>query len=232
LHPTKNAKTKFFYGYIVALASFLTMLLTFGTIYSFGGFLNPMRVDLGWTVATASGAYSLGIFIRGLLGIVAGKFTDRFGPRLVVTICGLFLGLGYLLMSQVKASWELYLFYGVIIAVGQGGVFVPLISTIPRWFVKRRGLMTGIVVTGSSVGTMIMAPLAGWLIASYGWRISYAVIGIISLVLITLVAQVLKRDPSQVGLLPYGVNEAKKETSLNLAVKGFSFWEAINTRQL
>ena len=227
--PQKN---KVFYGYIVVLSSFLVLLLTFGAVYSFGVFLKPMVVDLGWTVTMTSGAYSLGIFIRGLLGIVAGRFTDKFGPRIVVTTAGLFLGLGYLLMSQVKAGWELYLFYGVIIAIGQSGTFIPVATTISRWFVKRRGVMTGIAITGSSIGTMIMAPVAGWLISSYGWRTSYVIMGAMLLILIILIAQFLKRDPGQMGLLPYGEQELKQEKNTNLETGGFSFGEAIHTRQI
>jgi len=232
LHPDKVAKPGFFYGYIVVFSSFIAMLLTFGAVYSFGVFLKPMLVDLGWTVAMISGAYSLSIFMRGVLGIVTGRLTDKFGPRIVVTICGLFLGLGYLLMSQIKASWEMYLFYGVIIAIGQSGTYVPTMTTVARWFVKRRGIMTGIVVAGSGIGIVIMSPLAVWLISSYGWRTSYIIIGIVTLVLMTLAAQFLKRDPGQIKLLPYGANEVSEEQSLSQEEKGFSLREAIHTRQL
>ena len=227
-----SKKPKVYYGYIVAFSTFLIILLTFGTVYSFGVFLEPMIVDLGLTVAMTSGAYSLGIFVRGLLGIATGRLSDRFGPRIVLTVSGIFLGLGYLLMSQIKASWELYLYYGVIVAIGQGGTFVPAISTIARWFVKRRGMMTGIVVAGSSIGIIIMAPAIEWLIASYGWRTAYITIGAIVLVLIILVAQFVKRDPSQMGLLPYGADELKAERGLNLNPTELSLREAVRTRQL
>ncbi len=111
-----------------------------------------MLTELGWTRAVTSGAFSLSITLYGLLAIGMGRLTDKFGPRLVITACGLFFGLGYLLMSQITAVWHLYLFYGVIIAIGGSGLYVPLISTVARWFVRRRGVMTGIVVSGIGLG--------------------------------------------------------------------------------
>ncbi len=226
----KNVKPKFFYGYIMVLATFLTMMVMWGSIYTFGVFFKPLLTEFGWTRAETSGAHSLFMVLHGLLCIVTGRLNDRFGPRMVMTACGFFFGLGYLLMSQITAVWQLYLFYGVIVGISMSGGFVPLVSTIARWFVKKRGLMTGIAVSGIGAGTMVVPPIANWLISSYDWRISYIVIGSISLVLIVLAAQFLRRDPSQMGQLPYGA-DAVKEEGLNLEVGGFSLQEAIHTRQ-
>jgi len=225
-----SKKPKLFYGYIIVAAAFLIMVAMWGAYYSFGVFFKPLLSEFGWTRAMTSGAFSLCIFLFGLLGIGMGRLTDRFGPRVVISGCGFFLGLGYLLMSQVSALWQLYLFYGVIIAIGLSGSFVPLVSTVARWFVERRGVMTGIAVSGIGAGTMIMPLVANWLISSYGWRTSYIVVGITVLVLIISTAQFLRRDPGQIGQLPYGADEVKVE-SLNSGTRGFSFQEAIHTRQ-
>ena len=225
-----NGERKFFYGYVVVLAAFLILVMTWGTIYCFGVFFKPVLIEFGWTRAATSGAYSLCLLLLAFFGIVMGRLNDRFGPRIVVTGCGLFLGSGYLLMSQISAIWQLYLFYGVILAIGASGSFIPLASTISRWFIKRRGLMTGIAVSGIGVGTMIMPPVANWLITDYGWRVAYLVIGIAVLVLITSAAQFLRYEPSQMGQLPYGENQAKPE-SVNSKTKGFSLQETIHTRQ-
>lgn len=227
---TENRSPRFFYGYVVALVSFLIKVVMWGVTYSFGVFLKPLSAEFGWSRASISGAYSLFMILHGFLCIVAGGLNDRFGPRKVMTVCGFFMGLGYLLMSQISAIWQLYLFYGVIIAIGFSGSFVPLISTVARWFVKRRGLMTGFVVSGVGVGTMIMPLMANWLITNYGWRTSYIVIGSIVLVLIMLAAQFLRRDPAQMGQLAYGEGEVKEE-GLDLQGGGFSLREAIHTMQ-
>ena len=225
-----ETKPKFFYGYIVVALAFLIMVIMGGTIYTFGIFFKPLAGDFGWTSAATSGAFSLQMVIHGLFYIVTGKLNDRFGPRVVVSVCCLLLGAGYLLMSHVSDIWQLYLFYGVIIGIGMSGSFVPLGSTVARWFVKRKGAMIGIAVAGISVGTMIMPPVASWLISSYGWRTSYAVMGLIVLVITISAAQFLRRDPTQMRLLPYGQSEVGGGSS-NVEVSGFSLQEAMHTRQ-
>ena len=223
------AKPRLFYGYIVVVAAFFIMVLMWGTLSTFGIFFKPMLTELGWTRAITSGAFAVFWIIQGLLSIVVGRVNDRLGPRIVITVCGSILGLGYLLMSQTNALWQLYLFYGVIIATGMSGSFVPIASTVARWFVKRRGMMTGIVVAGSGIGGLIAPPLANWLISIYDWRVSYIILGSIALVVVILFAQLLRRDPAQVGLMPYGESEGEME--LKGVTKAFSLKEAASGRQ-
>jgi len=90
-------------------------------------------------------------------------------------------------------------------------------------------MVTGIVASGIGLGTVIMPPVARWLISAYGWRFSYIVMGIVALIVTMVIAQFLKRDPSEMGLVPYGADEAND--SLNSADEGFSFREAICSRQ-
>jgi len=227
---TTAKKPGFFYGYVIVLIGFFTMLLMFGTFYTFGVFFKPLSTEFGWTRTEASGAYSLAAFLSGLLALVMGRLTDRFGPRIVMTLCGFLLGLGYLLMSQVSAIWQLYLFYGVVIGVGMSGAFVPPLSTVARWFVKRRGIMTGFVIAGIGIGTLITPPAATWLIENWSWSTAYIVIGAIASVFIILVAQFLRLDPRQMGLLPDGEN--KEAAGLNLHARGFSLREAMGSWQL
>jgi MFS family permease len=227
---TTAKKPGFFYGYVIVFICFVNMLLMFGTFYSFGVFFKPLAADFGWTRATTSGAYSLGMFLSGLLAIVMGKLTDRFGPRIVLTISGFLFGLGFLLMSRVSTIWQLYLFYGVVVGVGLSGGFVPPLSTVARWFVKRRGIMTGFVVAGIGVGTLIIPPVATWLIASWDWSTAYLVIGAVVFVLIILSAQFLKFDPRRMGLLPDG--ESEEAAGGNLHARGSSFHQAMGSWQL
>jgi len=223
-----DRKPKFFYGYIVVAAALLITIIAHGAQYTFGIFFQPILTEFGWTRAATSGAFSLYLVLWGFLSIFAGRLSDSFGPRIIMIVCGFFLGLGYLLMSQIGTIWQLYLFYGVIIAVGMSGGWVPLISTVPRWFVKRRGMMTGIVTSGSGIGTILLSLVASRLISDHGWRLSYIIVGGGVLVLLMLAAQFLRRDPHQVGQLPYGGNEVKEE-SLNLTAGGFCFREAVGT---
>lgn len=174
-------------------------MIGMGTRVSFGVFLKPLLNELEWTRATISGAASVNYVMEGALGVVMGGLNDRVGPRVVLTISGSCLGLGYLMMSQISSIWHLYLIYGVLAGIGVSGIMVPLTSTIARWFVARRSLMTGIVMTGAGTGGLVGPLFANWLVYRYGWRTSYLILGVLVLVFIVVSAQFLKRTPAQNG---------------------------------
>ncbi|HUV56012.1 MAG TPA: hypothetical protein VMV84_02145, partial [Dehalococcoidales bacterium] len=113
---TEKNKPKFFYGYIIVLAGFGIQAVGCGIFVTYGVFFTPLLIEFGWMRATLSGAASLSFLLLGFISIIVGRLCDRFGPRIVMTGCGIFLGLGYLLMSRVSAIWQLYLFYGVVVA--------------------------------------------------------------------------------------------------------------------
>jgi len=226
----ENRNSKFFYGYIIVLAAFFIQMIAWGMFASYGVFFKPLTTEFGWTRAMTSGAFSVAMLVCGLLSIGIGRLTDRFGSRLIIVVCGFFLGLGYLLMSQVNTIWQLYLFYGLMVGIGVSALDVSLLSTVARWFVKKRGMMSGIVKVGTGIGMLIMPIVANWLISSYGWRTSYIIMGIIALVFVIAIAQLLRRDPEQMQQLPDGEEKANAG-SLNLADWGLSLREAIHTRQ-
>jgi MFS family permease len=231
----QTRKPKFFYGYIVVLAAFSIWMTAWGTSTTYGVFFKPLLTEFGWTRAMTAGARSVTAGIIGLLGMVTGGLTDRFGPRGVLLIFGSFLGIGYLLMSQVSNLWQYYTVYGVVVGVGLSVAAIPTLTTIARWFVKRRGFMTGIVQAGSGIGGMVLSPLAAWLILTYGWRSAFSVLGIIALVFIISSGLLLKRDPGQTGQLPYGTDETTALPVSNPGTRpqiaGFSLREAIRTKQ-
>ncbi len=230
LNLSAGEKPRFFYGWFVVPVAWFIMVIIWGTYYTFGVFFEPVLTEFGWSRAMTAGAFSVCALLTGLITIIAGRLTDRFGPRIVLSACGLFLGLGYLLMSQISAVWQLYLFYGVMVAVGMSGALLPLQSTVARWFVKRRGTMTGIVLTGIGMGTVIVPPLASRLISAYGWHTAYIIVGGIALVFIISAAQFIKRDPEQMGQLPYGGTQLEEQKA-NLNSGGFSLKQAIRTMQ-
>lgn len=157
-----------------------------------------------------------------------GGFTDRFGPRVVMTLCGVLLAAGYLLMSQINSLWHLYLFFSIILGIGMGGSFAPLMTLTARWFVKRRGMMTGIVVSGAGVGALMGPPVAGILISRHGWRVSYVVLGVAVLVLMVLGAQLLKPAPGQ---MRKGGQSGDRQDDQGQAIhgEGFTFHGAVRS---
>ncbi|MFC1846278.1 MFS transporter [Chloroflexota bacterium] len=224
--PDKN---RLFYGYIIVVLCFLAMMVVLGLHSSFGIFIKPVLIDFQWTRAVISGAFSLSQIAHGLFGIAMGGLSDKYGPRVAMTICGLLSGIGYLLMSQVESIWQLYLFYGVIIGAGSS-VFVPLLSTVARWFVKRRSMMTGIVFAGIGVGMLVLPVIIDRLISTYDWRITFAILGITIMVVVIITAQFLKRDPGQAGYTAYSEDNTVQR-NMKLETKSFSLRDAVHTRQ-
>ncbi len=195
----------FFYGYIVVAACFIIWLVAWGTFTpSFSLFLKPVTAEFGWSRSEASVAYSLAFAVMALLGLIMGWLTDRFGPRLIVTVCGSFLGLSYLLLSQIHNLRQFQLFYGLVGGIGASTISIPVMVTVSRWFVARRGLMIGIVQAGMGCGGLLFPPLIGRLILIYGWRRTYVVLGVIALISICGAGSLLVKEPAVRGESPYG----------------------------
>ncbi|MEW6665174.1 MAG: MFS transporter [Thermodesulfobacteriota bacterium] len=220
-----------FYGYVLVFSGFLIMLSMFGTLYSFGVFLKPLLNELGRTRASVSGAYSLCFFLSGALAMASGWLNDRVGPRMVISCSGILIGSGYILLSRATTLIELYLYYGLIVGTGMSGGITPVLSTITKWFDKKRGLMTGFAVAGVGTGTLVVPPVANALIAAYGWRISFFLLGIVVLVAIVGLAQLFVRDPLVKGLLSYG-SEGTPNTPGACGVEDLSLRDACRTAQL
>ncbi len=195
---SSNQEKGFFYGYIMAGISLLIMSMMWAGYYAFGVFFKPVLNEFGWTRAMTAGAISMASIMNAMLTIVMGELTDRFGPRMVMTLSGLFLGLGFILMSQIQSLSHLYLSYGLLIGAGMSGAFIPLLSTMARWFDKRRSLFTGIVASGTGIGALFGPPMASRFISLYGWRTSYILLGGVILLGVILLAQLVKKpDESQ-----------------------------------
>lgn len=223
-----TGSSRFFYGYVIVAAVFLILLASGVVKSSYGVFLQPLISEFGWSRTVLSGASALNDIAFGILCVVSAKFYERFNPRVIVSVCGVLMGLSFFLLSQMSFPWQLYLYFGVLIALSMSS-FIAVLSTVARWFVKRRGLMTGVTLSGLCVGSTIASPVANWLIATYDWRYAYIVLGIAAAVIMVLAAQFLKRDPYQAGQLPYGASVVEQHASDGW---GLSLSQALRTRQL
>ena len=223
-------KDKYRYGHVIAAACFGIQAIGIGTYFTYGVLFNPLLDEFGWSRASISGASSMAFLLMGFLGIGVGRLNDRFGPRALMTVSGVFFGLGYFLMSRLESIWQLYLFFAIIFGIGLSTVDVIALSTIARWFIRKRGIVTGIVKVGTGAGQMIIPFLASIFIIRYGWRSSCVIIGLAVLVILVAIAQLLRRDPSQMGLSPDGNASGSTQWPVYDA-DGLSLQEAIRTRQ-
>jgi len=228
--PVAETRPAFFYGYIIVATSLCMTIMMWGARFSFSVFFAPVLDEFGWSRAATAGGFSLSWVFTGFLSIAVGKLNDRWGPRMIMTVAGCLVGLGYLLMSTLNSVWQLYLFYGVI-SIGMSAVLVPILSTVAKWFVKMRAFMTGIVLSSSGIALMVIVPAANRIILDYGWRTAYTIIGSVTIVVVVLSAQLLRRDPDQMGKIPYG-SDGKSSTLSKAGAQGLLFKEALHTYQV
>ncbi|MFC1917370.1 nitrate/nitrite transporter [Chloroflexota bacterium] len=219
-----------FYGYIIVLAGFIISSVMWSVHYSFGIFFKELANEFHLSRAVTSGIWSTSNLTYGFASILMGKLTDKLGPRVIITGCGILFGLGYALVSQASMVWQIYLLLGLMAGVGLGAAFVPLMSTVARWFVKRRGVATGIVASGAPLGGLLGPIIANWLISTFNWRMAYLVLGLTVLLLIVLLGQFLRRDPRDVNQTAYGV-QAMKINGEEEKREGLSFNKVFSLNQ-
>ena len=198
----------FYYGWVIAGVSFSTLFLTLGIRFSFGVFYVAILNDYGWGRAETAGAFSLAMVIHGLFAMVSGNLIDRFGPRTLFPLGATFLAIGLAAASRISVIWHLYLFFGVVIAIGTNTLsYATHMSLIPKWFIRKRGLVGGLVLAGIGLGIMVMAPVIQFLIDTAGWRFAFLILaGLVLSVLVPMTALFQRRSPEDVGQFPDGID--------------------------
>ncbi len=187
------------YGWLIVATMTLVMAMVYGANFSFGIFLKPLAGWFGWARTSTSGAYAVSLWTSGLLAVLMGALTDRYGPRIVLAIGGLFGGLGYLVLSGTSALWQLYAGFAVI-AVNTSATWTPITATVSRWFSDKRVLALGIVTGGIGLGWMVMPPLVTYLIGATDWRTTYLVLAVMTWCIVIPAAIPAKHSPGGTDL--------------------------------
>jgi MFS family permease len=219
-----------FYGWVVVGTAFSVLFMAYGAQFSFGVFFSALLEEFGWSRGALSGAFALYAFGYSGLSVVSGHLTDRWGPRAVIAIGGVFLGAGWIAMSATSAIWHPYVFYGVVAAVGMSTANVPCNATVARWFARRRGLATGLGSAGGSFGAFCLPPIAQLLVSGVGWRRAYVIFGAAILLALNLLAPLMKRDPEGLGLTPDGDPPAEHTGAPSARGSDYTMREAMRTR--
>lgn len=181
------------YGWIVVLSAFFVHVFVLGNVYSFGVFY-PIYIDeFHDSPANIAWIGSIGFCMLAGFGGLAGKWADEFGNGLVVFIGGLFISSGYFISSYSTALWQLYLTHGFLVGCGYSLSFVAGIGVIGQWFSARRGLATGLAVSGSGLGQFVMSITTQNLIESCGWRITLRYLALISVIGLSICGWFIRR---------------------------------------
>ena len=193
-----------FYGWWLVAITVLVLAMVIGPIFQgLGTFFVALERQFGWSRTALSGAFSLGRVEGALLGPVEGLLSDRMGTRRVVLLGLLVLGAGLIWFSFLQGIVSFYLAF-IVVFMGAGlGSFMPLMTAINHWFVRRRAMAMAIGLTGIHLGGLLVPGLA-WLIVNVGWRPTSRWLGISIALLALPISRALRNRPEEYGQRPDG----------------------------
>ncbi len=182
-------------AWLVAVGAGLSCGVAFGTIYTFGAFIESMSAEFG----TGQGGTSVMIGIATLLffstGIISGPLLHRLGPRPLLAVGGAMFVAGLVLTSSVSQISHGYVVYGIGCGFGAGLFVSPLFATAASWFLRNRAVSQGLVATGPGLGTMFLVPLAERMIENLGWREAFRWLAVIAAITFVVCFVLVRRTP-------------------------------------
>ena len=202
----------FFYGWVVVAIAFVTMGIGVTARTTFSLVFPPILAEFGWERGVTAGAFSFGFIASMFFNPTIGRVMDRWGVPAVMMLGATLTAAGLALAPLAHAAWHLYLTLGLLVAGGTTclgytghGLFLS------NWFVKRRGMATGLAFSGVGVGAFVLLPWLGAIIARSGWRTGcWAMAALVILVVVPL--NVFQRaQPESLGLAPDGARAESRE---------------------
>jgi MFS family permease len=223
-----------FFGWYVALAFSLMAFLSTGIRFAIGPFLKPMVADLGLDRGTFSLVIAVGLLVYGAFQPFVGRLIDRFGARTLVVAGALLMGASLVATGYVTRLWHLYLWFGVVSSIGLAATG-PVVGSavLSAWFARRRATALSVLGSASMAGMTLLVPATMWCVLTYGWRMTYVLFGVASVVLIVPLGVFFVRNtPEALGLTPDGLPAAPSagpvaldRTDLADASRTRPFWQ-------
>lgn len=170
--------------------------------------LEPLHHEFGWSHGLIGTAVSVNLILFGLFSPFAAALMDRFGIRRVLAVALLLISVGSLATIWMSQPWQLILLWGVVIGIGTGSMSMAFIAVlVSRWFVARKGLVTGILTAAGATGQLVFLPLVARLATDHGWRLPSLVVALCALAVVPLVLLLVRDHPQDVGVTAYGATE-------------------------
>ena len=196
------------WAWVVAGVAFIALIGAAAFRATPGALIEPLQREFGWSTATIGFAVSVNLMLFGLTAPFAAALMERLGVRKVVASALTLVAVGSGLTVLMTAAWQLVLFWGVLVGLGTGSMALAFVATITgRWFVKHRGLVTGILTAGGATGQLVFLPVVAALSESSGWRSASIVVSVAALAVVPLGLLFLRDHPADVGAPPYGGDE-------------------------
>jgi MFS family permease len=199
------ARRHIHYGWVTVAVTFLTALITAGTVGAPGVFIVPLQQEFGWSTAEISSALSIRFILFGLMAPFAAALMNRYGLRNVTLSALLIVGCALVSSLKMTQVWQLMLLWGVVIGIGTGMTALVLGATVAtRWFTARRGLVVGILTASVATGQLLFLPLLASVTEKMGWRIALSLVCVMLALAALAVLLVMRDRPGDVGLRPFG----------------------------
>src|ERR1700754_2813437 len=199
------ARRNIHYGWVMVGVTFLTALITAGTVGAPGVFIVPLQQEFGWTTAEISGALSIRFILFGLMAPFAAALLNRYGLRNVTLSALLVVGSALVVSLAMTKVWQLMLLWGVVVGIGTGMTALVLGATVAtRWFSARRGLVIGVLTASTATGQLVFLPLLAKITDLNGWRMGLSLMCALLGVSAFAVLMVMRDRPSDLGLRPFG----------------------------
>ncbi|THA38208.1 MFS transporter [Streptomyces sp. A1547] len=209
--PAPTTPGRIHRAWFVAAVTFVTIIGAAAFASLPGLLIEPLHEEFDWSRGTVGFAVSVNLALYGLTAPFAAALMDRFGIRKVVALALLVISGGTVATLWMTASWQLVLFWGVLVGLGSGSMALAFAATVTnRWFTARRGLVTGILTAAGASGQLIFLPLLSWLVVHHGWRPAAVTVALAALAVVPFVWLLLRDHPADVGLAPYGGTYAEK----------------------
>lgn len=192
-------------AWVVAAVAFVALVGAAGFRAAPAVLIVPLQEEFGWSRGVLSAAVAVNLLLFGLTAPFAAALMDRFGVRRVTACALLLVATGSAATVWMTAAWQLVLSWGVLVGLGTGSMALVFAATLAqRWFVARRGLVTGVLTAGSATGQLVFLPVVAWLAGTAGWRAASLLIAAAALAVVPLVLLLLRDSPADVGVEPYG----------------------------
>jgi MFS family permease len=210
---TRPVRTRLHWAWLVAGAAFVTLIGAAGFRAVPSVLIDPLHDEFGWSRATISAAVSINLVLFGVISPFAAALMDRLGMRRVVAGALVLVAAGSGLTVFMTASWQLLLCWGVLVGVGTGSMSMAFVATVTgRWFVRHRGLVSGVLTAAGATGQLVFLPLVAALATDHGWRTPALVVAAAALAVVPLVLLLLRDHPADVGTTAYGASPEEVTT--------------------
>jgi len=195
-------------AWYVAAATFVALIGAAGFRATPGILMEPLHDEFGWSMGTISAAVSVNMALYGLTSPFAAALMERFGIRKVVSCALVVVAVGSGATVFMTTSWQLILCWGVLVGMGTGSMAMALVATVTgRWFVRHRGLVSGVLTAAGATGQLVFLPLLAWLATAHGWRSASLAVAAAALLVAPFVLWRLRDDPNELNVTAYGATE-------------------------